>query len=137
MAPRMMSMETMDCLLCVLLPPPLEAGEGCGGHQCRHHCDNGDDNDSHLCRDSHLIQSVLTSITSWEHMVPIVAEGTFLLGPRRPLFGKSVSNNNSAVQFYSALCFAESILSFLLFFWSSHSFVAHGPRKNLASDKCN
>lgn len=48
------------------------------------------------------------SIISQEHIVPIVAEGTFLLGPRRLLFGKSVSNN-WASHFYTALCFAEHL----------------------------
>lgn len=55
------------------------------------------------------------SITSWEHMVPIVAEGTSLRGPRRLLLGKSVSNN-WAVHF-TALCALQSILAVLLFLW--------------------
>lgn len=116
------------CASCSL--PPLEAGEGCSsGHQCRHHCDNAMIT-TPICAEIHISHRVLLSITSREHMVPIVVEGTFLLGPRRLLFSKSVSNNSLVVCFYSALCFAEH-LHVLALSWPAHSFCSPQSKKEL------
>lgn len=70
-------------------------------------------------------------------MVPIVAEGTFLLGPRREVFGKSVSNN-WAVHFYSALCFAEHLHVLPHFFFLALTLLSWPMvhQRTLQSDQC-
>lgn len=85
-----------------------------------------------LCQYLHLTQSVLLSITSWEHMVLIVVEGTFLLGPRRPLSSKSVLNNNLVMCFNGALYFVEH-LNILALCWPPHSFCNPWSKKELCS----
>lgn len=125
---------TVYCPSCS--PPPLEAAEGySSGHQCRHRCDNDNDNDPYLCRDSHLIQSVLfKSITSQEHMVPIVARAHFSWA----LGGRSLGSlfQITGPYIFTALWALQRSVTFFLSLGPHTPFVAHGPRKNFASDKC-
>ena len=83
---------------------------------------------------SHTECPPLKSITSQEHMVPIVARAHFswALGGRS--LGSLFQITGSYI--FTALCALQSCVTFFLSFGPPTPFVARGPRKNFASDKC-